>query len=467
MRLADLSLKIVLRSGANRYRLSSVTAIMGDPKLRGRQSPQSTWYPYYPGFSENFARDVLSKASIDPGGWVLDPWNGSGTTVSVANSLGMNAHGYDLNPVMILVAKGRCLDSANYNSLGPLTLDIARKAKKSFDADLNDPLSTWFSSESVEAIRSIEAAVQKLLIDSGYYKNMTHCLVDDVSDLAAFFYVAIFRTIRELLHPFLTSNPTWVKRPTSHNSRVRPSAETIREVFIRNSTEMSSVASPKFSATGRGQKVIRVASSEQIPLLNDTVGCVLASPPYCTRIDYAVATSPELALLGYALDDEFDGLRRELIGTSTVPRTAPKASMEMGTTCLHFLDALSKHSSKASSSYYYKNHIQYFHSMGASLSEIARVLKPGGACVLVVQDSYYKDIHNDLPAIVAEMAALRTLRLREKRDFKLTRTLAGVNPGAREYRTSFSAVESVLSFEALLSTQKADQTHSPYHQANP
>ena len=422
---------------------------MGNPKLRGRQSPQSTWYPYYPGFSEGFASEVLASASMVPGRWVLDPWNGSGTTVSVANSLGINAHGYDLNPVMVLVAKARCLDAANYSSLRPLTVELSRRAKKPFDTNPNDPLSTWFSPRSIEAIRSIEAAVQKLLIDAPGYRAMKSCRVDEVSDLAAFFYVAIFRTLRELLIPFLTSNPTWVKRPISLSSRVRPNARTIREIFVRNSTEMSSVASPKFSAKGRGQKVIRVASSEEIPLPNDAVDCVLASPPYCTRIDYAVATSPELALLGYALDDEFDGLRRKLIGTSTVPRTAPKTSTEMGTTCLNFLDALSQHDSKASSTYYFKNHVQYFHSIGTSLSEITRVLKPAGRCVLVVQDSYYKDIHNDLPTIVTEMAILRRLCLRERRDFALTRTLAGVNPGAKEYRTSFSAIESVLTFEAL------------------
>jgi DNA modification methylase len=444
----------------------SVTAVTGNPKLRGPQSPQSAWYRYYPGFSESFARDALSNDSLRPGEWVLDPWNGSGTTVSAANSLGINAHGYDLNPVMVLVAKGRCLDTATYSSLPPLTTELLRHARKSFDPNPNDPLSTWFLPRSIEAIRSIEAAVQKVLIDASCYRSLKDRGVNDVSDLAAFFYVGIFRTIRQLLRPFLTSNPTWVKRPISPRERIRPNGATVREIFMSNLAEMFPPAPATSGSIGRGQKVISVASSEELPLPNESVHCVLASPPYCTRIDYAVATSPELALLGYPLDADFDELRRRLIGTSTVPSVMPKTSSEMGTTCLQFLEALSRHTSKASSTYYYKNHVQYFHSIGNSLSEIARVLKPGGRCVLVVQDSYYKDLHNDLPTIVAEMAGHRHLRLRDRSDFSLTRTLAGINPGAKVYRNSFSAVESVLVFEECLLTQTASQTHSPCHQAS-
>jgi hypothetical protein len=260
--------------------------------------------------------------------------------------------------------------------------------------------------------------------------------------------VGLFRTVREILRPFLTSNPTWVKRPKCARSRLRPAAATVHEVFRSNLAKMLPSDQKVPSSSARSEKVIDLASSEKLPLPDDSVSYVLGSPPYCTRIDYAVATSAELAILGYAFDSEFDELRRQLIGTSTVPAAAPKATGSLGAACQKFLESLYCHDSKASATYYYKNHLQYFLSIGASLSEICRVLKPGGRCVLVVQDSYYKNLHNDLPTILLEMAALRGMHLSYRLDFPMSRTLAGINPGARGYRTSFSAVESVLAFDA-------------------
>src|SRR6266436_3089826 len=105
---------------------------MVNPKRRGNESISSTWYRYYPGFSESFARSVLSAVGLDQGAWVLDPWNGSGTTTSTATALGLNAYGYDLNPAMVIVAKARCLDYAEYPSLRPLAADLDRKGKKAF-----------------------------------------------------------------------------------------------------------------------------------------------------------------------------------------------------------------------------------------------------------------------------------------------------------------------------------------------
>lgn len=328
-----------------------------------------------------------------------------------------------------------------------MAFELTRKAKKTSDFDPEDPLLAWLQPQSVRAIRGIEAAVQTLLIDDQCYMSLNKRGVNEVSDLAAFFYVGIFRTVRKILRPFLTSNPTWIKRPDSRRSRLRPGAATVHEIFRSNLADMIPTSPPKFSLATRGQKVISVASSQKLPLANGSIDFVLGSPPYCTRIDYAIATSPELALLGYEFDTDFYELRRKLIGTPTVPSAAPKASTDLGKTCLDFLAALSQHTSKASSTYYYKNHVQYFQSIGSSLSEIGRVLKPSGRCVLVVQDSYYKDVHNDLPAILTEMAEIRGLRLRDRNNFAHPRTLAGINPGTHEYRSSFSAVESVLVFE--------------------
>lgn len=422
--------------------------IARNPKLRGSESPQSGWYRYYAGFSEGFAKEALASVPVGRRDWVVDPWSGSGTTVSTALSLGMNVRGYDLNPVMVLVAKARCLEASECPSLRPLASEIIRQSRRSFQPEPGDPLSTWFHPSSVAAIRAIETGIHRLLIDDGKYTNLKQRGVNEVSDLAAFFYVAVFRTIRQLLQPFLTSNPTWIKRPESRRSRLRPTCTVIRDVFRANLAEMIPRQPLQPYSQARGKKIIGVASSESLPLPNESVGCVLSSPPYCTRIDYAVATSPELAVLGYNLGSEFDMLRRQLIGTSTVPSGVPDAPSNLGKKCLTFLDTLFRHSSKASLTYYYKNHLQYFLSIGASLSEIRRILKAGGRCILVVQDSYYKNVHNDLPAIVSEMAAIRGLRMCCRSDFPLRRTMAGVNPGAREYRNSFSATESVLTFDA-------------------
>jgi hypothetical protein len=52
-----------------------------DPKnVGGRES----WYPYYAGFSPVFARGFFESLRLDPRSRVLDPWNGSGTTVEAA-----------------------------------------------------------------------------------------------------------------------------------------------------------------------------------------------------------------------------------------------------------------------------------------------------------------------------------------------------------------------------------------------
>src|ERR1700690_2291839 len=182
-----------------------------NPKVRGGDSFSSSWYRFYPGFSERFARSALSSARIGRGDWVLDPWNGGGTTTSTSASLGLNVYGYDLNPMMVLVAKARCLDPAESHSLKPLAGDLNRKAKKAFDPPPDDPLLTWLAPSSVATIRGIEAAIQKLLVDDKEYLNIRARGTDSVSDLAAFFYVALFRTLKSALRPFGTSNPTWLK----------------------------------------------------------------------------------------------------------------------------------------------------------------------------------------------------------------------------------------------------------------
>jgi hypothetical protein len=191
---------------------------------------------------------------------------------------------------------------------------------------------------------------------------------------------------------------------------------------------------------------IGVASSESLPVPDRSVDLVLSSPPYCTRIDYGVATSPELATLGFPIAEQLGLLRGKLIGTPTIRGGPYDPDPAWGTSCNAFLKRVLCHASKAAKSYYYKTYIQYFAAISRSFSEISRCIKHGGTCVIVAQDSYFKDLRADLATMFGEIASEFELTLSRQVDFPMSRTLASVNTKSRGYRPSCSAVESVLCF---------------------
>jgi hypothetical protein len=263
----------------------------------------------------------------------------------------------------------------------------------------------------------------------------------------AFYYTVLFRTVRALLTDFSASNPTWIKKPKTIAHRLNPGKEVIDGKFEEEAEAMICHIGVEPALVNKLRAAsIDVASSDSLPLPDRSVDFVLTSPPYCTRIDYAVATAPELAILGYNKDVISETLRRKLIGTSTVKFKVPPPDENWGPTCLRFLRQMASHQSKASKTYYYKNHVQYFQAIHESISEIYRCLKRTGVAIIVVQDSYYKDLHNNLPQIFTEMATINRLKLKRRVDFPFTRTMARLHPGVKNYRKEYGGTESVLCF---------------------
>jgi SAM-dependent methyltransferase len=78
---------------------------MRSPKLGTKRADE--WYRYYAGFSDAFVHDVIGGLASSNLGTVLDPWNGSGTTLAVAREQGLSSIGYDINPALVLIARSR------------------------------------------------------------------------------------------------------------------------------------------------------------------------------------------------------------------------------------------------------------------------------------------------------------------------------------------------------------------------
>lgn len=376
-------------------------------------------FPYYAGFAYDWARTLLGSLDISDKAVVLDPWNGSGTTTLAAQHEGFRAVGIDRNPVANIVARLR----VDAHQTDPV-LVAATSVPTGGAVAPDDPLCAWFAPASVGRIREWAEHLSRM-----------------PSSQPGLPYVALFRTIRSLTSSFEGSNPTWVKRAKSSDDLVTVSAA---EFDARLIEQQEFIASRIIASNAMPSPPVQIATalSSALPVPDNSVDVVLTSPPYLTRIDYAVAYTRELAVLGYDIVKDRT-LRAALMGTTLI-RTDADSTLRIGETASTLITDVTSHSSKASSGYYRKQVLQYLRDLTTGLDEVTRVTKDGAIFHLVVQDSYYKDIPVKLADICVEECVLRGWSLVDRDPHVVKRTLTSVNTAARNYKKS-DVAETVIS----------------------
>lgn len=415
-----------------------------DAKRRPSKGGMTSWYPYYAGFSDTFARHVLKSVPLNPGATVLDPWNGSGTTTHVADQLGFRALGFDVNPVASLVANAKLARPRDAEHVLGLATRIAESAKsRSAPKRDTEPLTEWLKPSVANQYRVIEAAVLADLA-TGRTRLPMEPRSGTLPPLASFLVLALMRAARSLAGVRTSTNPTWiVPGEDAHGSRTQ-----LGQRWLANVEAMADDLSCG-TATFKTASETQVADACSLPIPDASVDLALTSPPYCTRIDYVVSTSFELAALGVSRGSaEYDHLRRACMGTPLARRGSPlepRDSWPKPLTVL--LNTIRNHPSKASRSYYYKTYWQYFSDCERALGELYRTLKPGGAAVLVVQSSYYKDVEVDLPQLYVELGESLGFAGHVVNRVEVRRALAQINSRSNRHRAETNYFESVVTLE--------------------
>ena len=387
-------------------------------------------YRYYAGYSRDFVYDILSLWPMHA--LVLDPWNGSGTTTTVATESGLDCIGVDLNPAMVVVARAALLSEEDVSTIRRQASGLRQLRSAAMLVTSDDPLLQWLDRCSVARVRALQTA----LVGS---TRLTALDIATLGTVEAFWLTLLFNTVRQATKAWRTSNPTWVKsRRHAQPARLLWS-QAVGEAY---DAAISAVAIP--AANPVTSRVV-LGTSTDLTKYGINPDLVLGSPPYCTRIDYAVATRVELSVLGFSATKQSE-LRRVLLGTTTVPPDFTTPAYEIGTTAQRTLDAISIHPSKASRSYYWKWLAQYFAGYAASLAQVGQVTSRTGTIGLVVQDSYYKDIRLDLAQVTVEILAACGWHIYRSYSFPPRHSLAQINPRAIAYRNSVKPQEQALFF---------------------
>ena len=369
------------------------------------------WHPYYAGYSERFVESALEFLGCDHETLIFDPWGGSGTTGMVASKNGSPALCLDINPVMATFAAAKSYTVlAHAEDIEDFFFSLSRKLPSDNNLLEKESITKIFVPESASLIRSvIESIPGTAHLDEGIDKIDAQVLDacrdpnQLINPIYAFCMAVIFVTIRRLSGTVTMANPTWLRTndikvcidKTEFFSEVRISANNML-MDLRDFFRGRNISASNYAIAG---------DSRAMPIKEAAVDVIITSPPYLTRIDYAVSTMPELYLFGG--DDLLTFVRHQTMGAPVITKREKEQKKEWGTLCNKVLDAIRMHGTKAAESYYWKNIVQYFMDLDAALTESYRVLKAGGKGLIVVQSSYFKDIEIPLGEIYQEMASIK------------------------------------------------------------
>jgi DNA modification methylase len=365
------------------------------------------WHPYYAGYSEAFVNSVLESLDLKGTPLVLDPWSGSGTTGMVACRRGIRSIGIEINPAMVIFSTAKfALNFSTRPSIEKrlekvITKAIALSESEALQDSLRDilsPSAARYVGATFNSIRTIRAASPDLRIPGSSALSREF---EKKEPLFALFEAALYRFVRELAGIRRASNPTWLK--SSEKRRTTSEANFYQEYrnIVSNmlddleNTDRSGVNS-SFSAP-----IIIEGDSRSLPIKTETIDAIVTSPPYLTRIDYAMSTSPELLLIGGGA--YLRRMREISIGAPVIVEKNFTSKKEWGFKCLALLKQVGAHASKASRSYYLPFMHRYFDDIYKSNLELSRVLKKKGKMFVVVQSSYFKEIEIPLGEIFLEM----------------------------------------------------------------
>ena len=405
------------------------------------QSPKqsrrtNTLYRYYAGYSAKFVEGIIS-AYERPGGPVLDPWNGSGTTTVACAKRGIEATGVDLSPFMALVAKGRLLPRSDWRTVLP----AVPQEWKPVD-DRTEVLRTWLSPSTAARVRGLERHLWHALGgEPGTYPY------DDGAGIAGplcAVALGVALAVRRLLHTFETTNPTWIRLRVPYTERLELPAELIRSTLEDLLEDAAANAEDDQYNQDYAPSTHVVGDATQLPFPDSSFGQIITSPPYCTRLDYVVATLPELAVIGIPSSEKVAGLRANMIGGPSRNRLLGNSSMNLlPKEVCEFLERVSNHGTKAASGYYVRFYSSYFTRYAEALAELSRVTMDNGTLVLVVQDSHFKDINVELCRWSALILMTHGWDIVEHQAYDVPNPKA-LNPAGLKYRQSNATRESVL-----------------------
>lgn len=338
----------------------------------------SPWFHRYPGrFPASVALEMLSRIGDALGSAprvVLDPFVGTGTSVSCLTQQGVTAVGLEINPLALLICNVRFRLPGDVIRAGKDLLQLAAECSDerpefmTGDAELVE----WMGSANVAHLRALLSCVE--LESDDARKNWMHLAISNSLRAASVWLSGSIKPQRD---------PNRV--PASFSDSLRRSVSALTRDSLLEPTPKSTVA-------------VISADASIIPIQDGSLDAILTSPPYLTMYDYFDVQRLSFLAFGWERFSERQIGRQSRVTPDGVGFVPPSALRRWYRDVCRGEQSVEGRAIRL-----------YCQRMEESIQEQVRVLKPGGVVCYAVADSIRRDGLVELTKAVTELLSLNGL----------------------------------------------------------
>lgn len=342
---------------------------------------------------------ALNSLRVLKTGTVLDPMTGSGTVARLAKSQSLNALGFDLDPLAVLISKvgTTAVNDELVERHSHMFMAAVRSLKESDvrldwidgDAEAERYVEFWFGDAQRADLRKIANLLSKadeLQIDP---------------DIADVFRIALSRII------VTKKSAASLAQDTSHSRPHRVATVSDYDVLLGFEKSVRAVRRRLLGTPNTGSATIRRGDARDLSSVADeSVDAVLTSPPYLNAIDYMRGHRMSLIWLGHRYS-ELSRTRSQSIGSER----RPDADFEGEN---HFAMKAAMGDLAGLQRRHHSMIERYVMDMHKMMGEVVRTLKPGCNATFVMGNSCLKGVFIENSEALAKAGELLGLGKPEK-----------------------------------------------------
>lgn len=393
------------------------------------KEPIHRWSSYIQGFSAKFVNSILEKYKIDSSCSVLDPFNGSGTTLICAKRKGIHSCGIEINPLLVFTSKVK----TNWKINPEKVKKISTNLKFNFNPSINPPdfllTEKQFNPKVLRNLLIIKESISTI----------------DDKEIQNLFKLALV----SILIP--CSN---LKRSPclgyAKNKKVRPT--TPFRLFDHKIDQM--IEDLKFiqKKPRHGVSNVIEGDSRTVFFPKSHYDLAITSPPYASGMDYIMNYKIEMAWLDFIRShQEAANLKKRMVVCDNISRVFMRSFKDKkevyNNEWIDRVFDLLKEEMENRDNYRRKDmHLivkKYFDDLYQIMKNVFYSLNENGIFVLVIGDSLIADVYiptdlilakigSDIGFSVADISIARKRRSGQRRGFQLRESIVTLAKGKVE-----------------------------------